>query len=228
MCRLASMYVTQHAVLWSKTSDSHAAIAREHGLVEQSAEMAVGRKLASVPVEVYPENLDYSRPIGEWVVHLDENVRRDLLPDWWDEADARSRCAAALAEWAKYHIIESGEHEASGEISLIVRGTATLNVTGQTGGNCVAYDSATLNATGQTGGYCEAHGSATLNATGQTGGYCWAFGSATLNATGQTGGYCWAHDSATLNATGQTGGYCWAHDSATLNRIDAAKAGGEK
>jgi hypothetical protein len=175
------MYVTQHAVLWSKTSDSHETIAREHGLIEQSAEVVVSRRLAAVPVEVYPDDDDYSRPIGEWAMHLDDTVRNELLPEWWDEADARVRCATALAAWAEYHIIESGKREASGEISLVVRGTATLNATGQTGGYCRAYDSATLNATGQTGGVCWAYCTATLNATGQTGGNCSAYDSATLN-----------------------------------------------
>ena len=199
MCKLASMYVTQHAVLWSKTSDSHTAIAAENGLVVQSAELAVSARLAAVPVEVYPAGMDYSRPISEWVMHWDETVEAQMLPAWWSEVDARERCAVALREWATYHILESGEHEASGEISLIVRGNATLNATGQTGGYCRAYNSATLNATGQTGGDCRAYNSATLNATGQTGGYCRACDDATLNATGQTGGDCWACDSATLN-----------------------------
>ena len=66
--------------------------------------------------------------------------------------------------------------------SWIVLG-GTVQITGQTGGDCRAYGTATLNATGQTGGYCWASDTATLNATGQTGGDCWAYGTATLHKT---------------------------------------------
>jgi hypothetical protein len=227
MYRPASMFVLRDRVLWSKVSDTHNEIAAGFELPGW-----IAGRLSAVPVEIVPLNGDYSRPLSEWKMKLD--IEKHLLPEWWEQSDAVTRCSIALAEWAAHHILEQGVHSASGVFSLIVRGNAILNVTGQTGGYCRAYDNAILNVTGQTGGDCRAYDNAILNIIGQTGGDCRAYDNATLNIIGQTGGdcraygeatlsaleqaggYCRAYDSTVLNVTRQTGGFCWAYDEATL------------
>jgi len=201
VCEMASFLVTRDRVLWSPIHDSHVKIAKEHSSLLSSAEMVASGRLAAVSVEVVPPNLDYSRPLEEWRMRVDGMITRAILPDWWDETDVRRRCADTLAEWAKHHILSEGVHDRTGEFTVIVKGTAVLNATGQTGGICRAYSGGTVNATGQTGGDCWAYSGGTVNATGQTGGHCPAYSGGTVNATGQTGGHCWADLGGTVNAT---------------------------
>lgn len=94
MCRFASFVITKgFKAFWSKTEDSHSEIRREHGLPENG----IGG-ITSVQVEYTPEE-DKAPSIDQlkWNFRVDQ----DKLPDWWNEADAKSACWTALSEMCK-------------------------------------------------------------------------------------------------------------------------------
>ncbi|MFA5153876.1 MAG: hypothetical protein WC554_15100, partial [Clostridia bacterium] len=190
MCRAASFVITQKNCYFSRDNDSHEQIIRENNL-GNPIDAVRGRADVSpteeyVFAEVVPPNDDYRLPIEQWVYHLDSDDKLPV-PGWYNAEIAEQMCREKLPQWYTHHVITSGEHHSSGDISRIIIG-GVLHLTGQTGGDCWANEGGTVNATGQTGGRCWANEGGTVNATGQTGGRCWAGKGGTVNATGQTGG----------------------------------------
>ncbi|MCK9556311.1 hypothetical protein M0R36_10970, partial [bacterium] len=66
MCKPASMIVTRTSVLMCGT-DRHSDIREKHHLRD---DLPAGRR-DWVPVEIYPDDGDYSRPASEWRLHTD-------------------------------------------------------------------------------------------------------------------------------------------------------------
>ena len=97
MCKMASMIVVpKNKAIHSDKTDSHHEIISEFNLREMDR---VG-KPALVPVELYPDDDDYSRPLSEWGFHIDTSGVAAELPDWWDGKKAEAACRARLKEWA--------------------------------------------------------------------------------------------------------------------------------
>jgi hypothetical protein len=96
MCYPASFVLTRDSVYWSKTTNSHNAIIREHGLCEDVAYNPV-----LLRVEVRPDDSDYTRPMSEWTYCTDQVQ----LPTWSDSIRDEKRVRAAMLEWQKYHCL---------------------------------------------------------------------------------------------------------------------------
>ena len=84
MCNLRSYVVTRDAVLGSP-DDSHETIIKARGLDNSTQTPDFAR------VELTPHG--DACDVNNWVWRVDQ----DLLPTWWDEADAQRRCREALA-----------------------------------------------------------------------------------------------------------------------------------
>ena len=98
MCRPASFVITNKNknAHWSKTTNSHTAIRKEHGLPENKPE-----RIYSVAVEVVPPGGDLNRPIESWLFIVDQ----DMLPDWWDAEHAEKTARRELKEWDKSWLV---------------------------------------------------------------------------------------------------------------------------
>jgi hypothetical protein len=94
MCKLASFVLTRDAVYWSRFSNSHTEIIREHGLCEDVAYQPV-----LLRAEIAPIDYDYSRATAEWDYQVDQRV----LPPWACRRYDEARVRAALKDWRKYH-----------------------------------------------------------------------------------------------------------------------------
>jgi hypothetical protein len=125
MCHPASFVLTRDSVFWSKTSNSHNAIIREHGLCED-----VVYRPTLLRVEISPDNGDYTRPMSEWTYHIDQ----DFLPMWVDKINDEMRVRAAMLEWRKYHclcVVKPGV-VAAGDCCTVVGGYGARQTTGDT------------------------------------------------------------------------------------------------
>ena len=165
MSKTASAIITKTEFLWSKFSDSHLEIRKEHGIDENQIE------ITAVPCELSPKDNDYKIPLSDWIFTID--LSRDQWPEWFSEKDAEKQFRDILPKWAETHIYKTGHHIFDGgNLSLIFMGEATAEIKNQTGGVCWFYDSSTGTVTGQTGGMCRFYESSTGTVTGQTGGEC--------------------------------------------------------
>jgi len=101
MCEPASFIITKSKVIWSKVTDSHEQIRAEHQLPGETNPVAI----RSVAVEIAPPNRDFNQPVEDWIWRVDQ----DLLPQWWDAAEARQRVRGILPEWMAVRVVRSGE-----------------------------------------------------------------------------------------------------------------------
>ena len=96
MCKPASFIVTKDKVFWSKRTDSHSEIIKEHNLCESGV-----RGVNVVPVEITPPKDDLSLPLKQWKFCVDfADILREL-PEWWDQEKHEAMCRLELKEWAK-------------------------------------------------------------------------------------------------------------------------------
>jgi hypothetical protein len=129
MCRPASFVVGNlgKTAFWSKLTDSHEDIIKEHGLVEQ-----VAGKITFVRVEIAPDDGILTTPIGRWEFKTDQ----DMLPDWYDSASAEKLCRAELPVWFESKVFIDGEHEIYNSKAYAF-GDAKLAI--KAGGSAVVY-----------------------------------------------------------------------------------------
>ena len=104
MCNPASFVLTKDKVFWSKTTNSHEDIIREHSLCADGS-----RGPNIMRVEISPYNGDYARPVKEWIYHTDQ----DILPPWVDADSDEKRTRIALKFWKKYHCCSQKAGDAS-------------------------------------------------------------------------------------------------------------------
>ena len=107
MCKAASFVLTKDCVFWSKKTDSHEEIIREHGL---NADGANGPNI--LRAEINPVGF-FGPPFDGWKFHYDQ----DIIPKWADAGADEKRARAALADW--YHSRVNGF-----DGSLDLRGTS--------------------------------------------------------------------------------------------------------
>jgi hypothetical protein len=115
MCKPASFWVTRDRAYWSRNSDEHQAIIREHGLTEDVAGRPTG-----VRVELSPAGADYSLPLAQWTFLVDQ----DILPEWWDAAEGERLARLELEAWAGAALVRAGE--VRGEVTAGERVVAVL------------------------------------------------------------------------------------------------------
>ena len=90
MCRPASFVVSQDKVFWSPTAESHESIITEFGI------HAYGVRGPNIcRVELIPIDDLYFTDPSTWGFNVDQ----DILPEWWDVADAERRVKAAALSW---------------------------------------------------------------------------------------------------------------------------------
>jgi len=91
MCNPASFVLTKESVFWSRKSDSHEDIIKEHALHDGG----MNPEPNILRVEIAPDDGDiFSDPAG-WVYKKDQ----DILPHWHDPAEDEKRARIALKEW---------------------------------------------------------------------------------------------------------------------------------
>jgi len=91
MGRPAAFILTENGVFYSKDTNEHSDILKEHNI-----------KSDFVKLEVTPQDYDYRIPIEDWVVSIDALQRG--LPCWFDLKDDSPRVKEKLANWAAYHL----------------------------------------------------------------------------------------------------------------------------
>jgi hypothetical protein len=118
MCNPASFIITKgFKVFWSKRTDGHTDIRKEHGVPENDE-----LQIKSVQVEITPPDGKFETPLKDWVFRTDQ----DLLPDWWDAKQAESACRVALEDWAAFRLVRVGEERDVNEgdyVSAVCGGT---------------------------------------------------------------------------------------------------------
>ena len=108
MCKCASgIFTLGHKYHWSKTSDSHNHIIEEHKLCSDGV---LGPNV--IPFEISPPNGDLSLPLDQWVYRLDDTVRAEMLPEWYDAEEAERQARLMLVKWAKCKLKGWRLHEA--------------------------------------------------------------------------------------------------------------------
>ena len=160
MCRAASFVVTKDKVYWSETSDSHEDIIKEFNLHE-------GSKINFVRAEIVPSGGDYRLPVRKWKFVVDQ----DIIPGWFDKKEQEVRCRKVLKDWYKAHVIKSGKHKLTGNISRVILG-GEVEIDGQSGGICQFFNNSKGAVSNQTGGHCRFFGSSKGTVSNQKGGYC--------------------------------------------------------
>jgi hypothetical protein len=136
MCSPASFVLTETNVYFSKTSNSHEEIIREHKLPDGLTSVAASfREPLILRVEIVPPADDYTTDPATWLYEVDQ----DQLPAWADGAEARAR--AVLPEWLKYHCQhQTGQNLDGGDCMLQVSGHGAIQKAGndalQKAGDC--------------------------------------------------------------------------------------------
>jgi hypothetical protein len=102
MCQPASFVLTKDRVFWSKRSDSHEDIIREHGL---HADGIGGPNI--VRVEIVPPDGDMTVDLLRWEFSFDQ----DILPEWVDREECEARTRISLTEWVSNRVVLSGRKE---------------------------------------------------------------------------------------------------------------------
>lgn len=97
MCKPASFVVVKgEPPKWSKYSDSHEVIRKEHNLPHNT-----DTRIVNVQVEITPPDGDMTRPIKEWTFATDQ----DRFPAWWDAKAAESEVRKELKTWIAQKVI---------------------------------------------------------------------------------------------------------------------------
>jgi hypothetical protein len=146
MCNPCSMIVRKNDVLWSRLHDSHTEIRAEFSVPEETD--ASGRFIKAVAVEITPPDDDWNAPLDQWCFKVDQ----DLLPDWWDAADAERHVREVLPDWVAACLVRRGERRecAEGDSLIVADGGHVEPVRGtirQMSGNATVsdvYDNATV------------------------------------------------------------------------------------
>ena len=94
MCEAASMVLLKDRVLIGKTTNSHSKILIQNDIEDCNL------KPDFVKIEIVPKNMDYSKPLAEWVY----NVDHDYFPDWYIQEVDEKRARLALKQWYREHI----------------------------------------------------------------------------------------------------------------------------
>jgi hypothetical protein len=121
MCEPASGWLTcKGKVFWGTRSESHEEIKVEHKLhVDGPGEAN------AVPFEITPEGKDFRLPLSQWRYKLD--LPSDLIPGWYDAAQAEARVREVLPEWVAAKIVLPGEtREVRDGVIVACYGSATL------------------------------------------------------------------------------------------------------
>jgi hypothetical protein len=121
MCEPASFVLTrEHKCYWSKTTDRHDEIIKEHGL------HAFGvRGVNVIGVEINPPNDDFAAPLDQWTYRLDENR---TPPDWYNAQKAEAVCREELKEWVKHRVVLTERQVLEGEVVFVGKcGTVSDN-----------------------------------------------------------------------------------------------------
>jgi hypothetical protein len=116
MCQPAAMVLTESAVHWRGESDSHEHIIKAAGLIDDKLPPDIVR------VEVVPPDGDMTRPLSEWIYHVDQ----DVMPTWYSAAREEARARGALPEWFVACVIASGEHDTIGAETRYLCGSANV------------------------------------------------------------------------------------------------------
>jgi hypothetical protein len=118
MCNPCSMIVRKNDVLWSRLHDSHTEIRAEFSVPEETD--ASGRFIKAVAVEITPPDDDWNAPLDQWRFKVDQ----DLLPDWWDAADAERHVREVLPDWVAACLVRRGERRecAEGDCLIVADG----------------------------------------------------------------------------------------------------------
>ena len=126
MCKPFSAIVTRNAVLWSRVSDNHE---------DNIAENHLNDKIKApdfVRVELTPQNMDFRKPISEWLFKVDQ----DYLPDWWSHEWAETITREEAAQWLAIRTITTNQTVMSGLWFVF----AGLPVITQSGGSIFICD----------------------------------------------------------------------------------------
>jgi hypothetical protein len=136
MCKPASMVVVKgYKCVWSRHTDAHTEIRASYGIPENG----IGR-VTSVQIEITPPDSNWAAPFAEWAFKVDQ----DILPDWWDAADAEKAVRDELPSWAKARLVRCGVERdvTDGEYIVAVCG-GTVNAV--SGGTVNAVSGGTVN-----------------------------------------------------------------------------------
>jgi hypothetical protein len=96
---MASFVLTKDRVYWSKLTDSHEDIIREHNLSPDST-----HDPNILRVEIAPPDGNYALPPDQWIYRVDHDIR----PPWADDTADEKRTRLALAEWYAAGIVPPG------------------------------------------------------------------------------------------------------------------------
>ena len=117
MCKPASMIVLKDRVLWGHQSESHENIIAEHSIAMDGVSGPNGVRIELTP----PNETDYETPPDQWLFKVDQ----DILPEWWDDADAERRCRIELVAWLAAKVVLPGQVR-----SVIKDGDHVVSVSG--------------------------------------------------------------------------------------------------
>jgi len=129
MCEFASFVLDKTHEYYLQTSDSHTDIIEHYKLREMHPN---GLDAAILKVEITPPPENRKAPIDQWNFRIDQ----DIMPTWFDAADAETRTRAALARRSadERWLIEEIGHQTSvgyaGTATAGARGTATAGYAG--------------------------------------------------------------------------------------------------
>ena len=138
MCKPASFVITKDKVFWSKVSDSHEDIIKEFSLAAE-----VAGKICIVRCEITPpEEGRFDLPAEKWIYKTDQEG--SSLPEWFDASEVEARCHVALSKWISARVITENTTEISGNISVFVCGSATIERVYGSATIGSVYESATI------------------------------------------------------------------------------------
>ena len=145
MCKPASFKIVKGPkALWSKRTDSHNEIEKEHGIPINTAET-----IYNVSVEIVPPNGYFATPLKDWVFAVDQ----DMLPKWWNAEEAEKETRLELVKWADAKLRQAGNNRdiVDGDDVIAVCGGTVHAVCGGTvhavwGGTVHAVRGGTVNA----------------------------------------------------------------------------------
>ena len=89
MCKPASMMVSINEIYIGPT-DSHENIKSIHSLTDSFP-------IRYVPIEIYPDDLDYTRDPKDWKLHTDLPTKD--WPNWYNEKEAELACRDKIPQW---------------------------------------------------------------------------------------------------------------------------------
>ena len=95
MCKFKSAIILKNRV-YVPDIDSHTEMLEQLGIEDNY----INAKKIFVRAKLFPSDDDYFSDISNW----EFNVDQDILPDWFDEEEARGRMIEAVKDWAKNRI----------------------------------------------------------------------------------------------------------------------------